>query len=155
MLRLFKRKNKADTPVHQVWQKINAAIAVRQRKWADLLQRKTRGYSRRTLTLLLILFCLVFGGSSVYTIWQTLHSKDTKLPIYPITVPQHIGNTLDDSLRKKDNWTGSPEYARIQRFKNYMDTLSKSRTGKATYDSILKARPGLMDSIRMIEKIFQ
>lgn len=42
-------------------------------------------------------------------------------------------------------------YLKVHLFKEYMDSLARSATGKAVYDSILISRPGLMDSVRFIE----
>ena len=36
-----------------------------------------------------------------------------------------------------------------------MDSLARSPSGRKLYDSIVAARPGLMDSVRYIEKEYQ
>ena len=36
-----------------------------------------------------------------------------------------------------------------------MDSLTRSENGTIIYDSIVKARPGLMDSVLFIENIYQ
>jgi hypothetical protein len=47
------------------------------------------------------------------------------------------------------------DYQGIIRFRGYMDSLTRSPAGKAAYDSIIFSRPGLLDSIRILEKIYQ
>ncbi len=47
----------------------------------------------------------------------------------------------------------APDEKRIRQFRKYMDSLSQSKSGSVLRDSILKARPGLMDSIRRLENI--
>jgi len=47
------------------------------------------------------------------------------------------------------------DYQGIIRFRGYMDSLTRSPAGKAAYDSIILSRPGLLDSIRILEKIYQ
>jgi hypothetical protein len=36
-----------------------------------------------------------------------------------------------------------------------MDSLKSDITGKSVYDSLLRARPGLMDSIRLMENYYE
>ena len=43
----------------------------------------------------------------------------------------------------------------IEEFKNHMDSLKQSETGKSLYDSITSARPHLIDSILFLEKIYR
>jgi len=43
-------------------------------------------------------------------------------------------------------------YQRLQLFRKYMDSLHKN--SKWIYDSILLARPGMMDSVAILEKMY-
>jgi len=45
-------------------------------------------------------------------------------------------------------------YKRLQLFKKYMDSLRIDKDGKRIYDSILLARPGMMDSVAVLEKMY-
>jgi len=49
----------------------------------------------------------------------------------------------------------APEYLKIKQFILYLDSLSQNLNGKNVADSIRKSSPGLMDSIALIEKIYQ
>ena len=53
--------------------------------------------------------------------------------------PVYILNTADEQ--------------RITRFKKYMDSLCRNGSGRTIHDSILKARPGLMDSISKLDNL--
>ena len=53
--------------------------------------------------------------------------------------PVYILNTADEQ--------------RVTRFKMYMDSLSREGSGRMIHDGILKARPGLMDSISKLENL--
>lgn len=44
---------------------------------------------------------------------------------------------------------------RLNRFTRYMDSLARSPSGKAAYDSIMRARPGLLDSARNTIQLYQ
>jgi len=46
------------------------------------------------------------------------------------------------------------DYQSITIFRSYMDSLYTSEEGKNQYDSILQARPGLMDSVQLLEQIY-
>lgn len=155
MLQLFKRKSKKTALLAPAWQKLNTAVTQQQRKIADRLQDRTQGWSRRKLIYMLVFFCIVFGGSSGYIIWQGLYGKDKHIiTIAPIDIPIRIDS--DFSARNHKNGASvDAAYLPIRRFLHYMDSLGKSPSGRATYDSILKARPGLMDSIALLNKIYQ
>ncbi len=47
------------------------------------------------------------------------------------------------------------ENEKMQNFRNHMDSLAKTPSGKKMYDAILIDRPGLMDSVILIENIYQ
>ncbi|WP_162944812.1 hypothetical protein [Flavisolibacter nicotianae] len=72
----------------------------------------------------------------------------------PIRVPVHATQSGEEN-------TWSPllitkmEVERIERFRRYMDSLGESPTGRKHRDSLLALSHGLMDSLRMIETLYQ
>jgi hypothetical protein len=54
--------------MYDVFQKMGSAIEKRQRKVADFLNRKAATLSPKQLVWGLVIFCLVFGSSSAFTI---------------------------------------------------------------------------------------
>lgn len=50
---------------------------------------------------------------------------------------------------------GQEEYRRIQDFKKYMDSIASTPSGRKIFDSIITARPGLIDSILISGYLFQ
>ncbi|ULT42924.1 hypothetical protein KRR40_05095 [Niabella defluvii] len=79
--------------------------------------------------------------------------KDNSITITPIKKPKHAtetGETKTDAAEVSE-----AEYSRIKNFRVYMDSLARSPSGKALYDSINNHRPGLMDSVRFIENYYQ
>jgi hypothetical protein len=46
------------------------------------------------------------------------------------------------------------ELLAIRAFEHWMDSLSKDGAGRRTYDSIIRQRPGLMDSARQAEAFY-
>lgn len=123
-----------------------------QGSWATWMARRTAGFSRRKWQVLLVLFILGFGGYSLYLTVDGLTGKgETLFSVTPIRKPRHATETGDGNDNPQ---VSGAEYQRIQRFRLYMDSLARSPTGKAAYDSIIAQRPGLMDSVRFIGKYY-
>ena len=126
-----------------------------QEKWANYMQRKTNGLSLRTRKYSLVLFCLLSVGCSVYVILESLRHNTTKnFGVAPIHVPIHSTETGDEATRSPLLIT-KKEFERIERFRDYVDSLGRSATGTKIRDSMLSLRPGLMESIRVIENLYQ
>lgn len=122
--------------------------------WAAWMTRRTAGFTRSTWRILLSLFVALFGGYSVYLAVNGFTARQAKsISITPIKIPRHATETDQAPIVAPQVPAG--EYERIKRFRIYMDSLARSPTGKATYDSIIKHRPGLMDSVRFIENQYQ
>lgn len=136
------------------FQKMGMAVTKQQRKWADYLNGKTKGTSRRSKILALVTFCFLFGGSSVFLMINGIKNSSGNIPVEKISFPSFI---LDDDDHK--HFLPIPvlsdeDMLRIQVFEKYMDSLKWHPTGKLEYDSICKARPGLMDSVAFIKQLF-
>jgi hypothetical protein len=153
---LFKRKKTQDTqPAEKSIAKGKASIYLRlQSRWAKWMEKRTESFSRGNWTLLLILFVLFTGGYSTYLLVSGFTARAGKaFTITPIRKPGHLTETGDakaDALPVSET-----EYRRIHNFRMYMDSLARSPSGKATYDSITFRRPGLMDSVRYIDNYYQ
>ena len=152
MFRSLFRKKYKQSVASPLFSKLAKAIDKRQRVWAAYLANKTEGFSSRSKKMALFTFCFLFGGTSIYVAIQATNNGKNKIHIENISVPSYT--TYDDSLGLPDHIPilSESQYQRIKVFKNYMDSLQISIPGKAKYDSIIKARPGLMDSIFFIEK---
>ena len=74
--------------------------------------------------------------------------------VIQVKSPRHIGKSGDEKTKATVIIT-KEEYDKIQRFRKYMDSLPRSLSGKKLYESILINRPRLMDSIILIENIYQ
>lgn len=120
-----------------------------QQAWASWMQKKTNRMSKATLlgVLALLVVCSTVYNFSILTDL----GKQDKLPVAPITAPvllQHVKTSPADSI-------DTARMERISTFSRYMDSLTQTPQGKALHDSIVRARPGLLDSVRMIEKIYR
>lgn len=130
---------------------MNAFIKKKQQRAADWLQQHTRHYSKRTQLTGLIIFCLLFGGSSVGIVIGVLQGKGQHITVQSISVPAHA---LDTSrLFKELPVLEQQLQENIQRFKRHMDSLYQY--APAAFDSVMKIRPGLIDSLTLVESIYQ
>lgn len=133
---------------------VSSCIRLQQR-WANFMQCHTERLSRNGKLTLLSLFCLIAGSLSIYFITNSLLSRRaSSFTVAPVTNPPNAGKSGDENTKALVIVSNS-EYEKIQRFKRYMDSLARSPSGKILYDSIRNNRPGLMDSILLIETIYQ
>lgn len=139
-------------PLLQRWA---AAIDKRQRQWADYLNRKTEKYSKRSKQIVLAAFCLLFGSSSVYIIFRAIENPSGRIAIEKMSFPKYV--TSSDTINRFQavSVLTEKQYQNIQRFRKYMDSLQTTKAGMIKYESIIKARPGLMDSIDFIEQVYR
>lgn len=153
---LFKRKRKEDTQdmENSIAKGAASIYLCLQARWAKWMEKRTESFSRGNWTLLLILFVMLTGGYSTYLLVSSFTAKAEKaFTITLIRKPGHLTETGDakaDAVPVLET-----EYRRIHNFKMYMDSLARSPSGKATYDSITFRRPGLMDSVRYIDNYYQ
>lgn len=139
--------------------KVAASIVTKcirvQGKWADYIQRKTNRLSLKMRKYGLVLFCLLSVGCSLYLIIESFTGSSNKnFGATPIHMPVHSIQTGEEATRSFLLIT-KKEFERIERFLHYVDSLGGSVAGMKIRDSILSLRPGLMDSIRIIENLYQ
>lgn len=126
-----------------------------QKKWAELMQRYTERLSRNGKLIMFFLFCLIGGSLSLYLIGSsTMPGSASSFTITHFKATPFAGKSGDENTKASIEVTKA-EYEKIQRFRLYMDSLARSPSGNKVYDSILKHRPGLMDSVLFIENIYQ
>ena len=157
---LFKRKRKTDhdaskiTVSDKVADKIAGAGIKIQQVFAKKMNTMFMNIEIKKLKILLILFCICAGGYSIYLVAESIIGSDKKqngFKIQQMDVPGHFDKTGDESLIP-ETYVDDETYQRIKRFKDYMDSLKHNRSSE--YDSILQVRPGLMDSVQMLEEIY-
>jgi hypothetical protein len=127
-----------------------------QRKYADKLQALTEKMSPRNKKLMLMLFILVFGGMSVSIVWRsiTAHGNQSAVSVQPIVPSPPSGRPSKGNGLWPEGGVTAREYNMIRAFHQYLDSLGNTADGQAIRDSLLNGRPGLMDSIVAIEKMY-
>ena len=126
-----------------------------QLRWAYFMRRKTEFLSHRQIKYLLLLFCFVSVGGSLYLAVKGFHGNDKRsLFVTPIDVPVHSTKTGEEAIMPFLTITKN-EVERIERFKRYIDSLSQTESGRKIKTQFLLSRPGLMDSIEALQKLYQ
>ena len=98
-------------------------------------------------------FCLVWGGYSfflAFSFWLSPGENDFNQQPDSLIKPNYFNQSgeplMDDGLV-----ISAEEIEKLEAFNKYMDSLKLNKS--YLFDSILQARPGLMDSARMLEQI--
>jgi hypothetical protein len=102
---------------------------------AEWLTSKTEKLSKGKKKVGLLLFCILFGGISLYIVFVPMISSSVLIQ-RPV-IPRHIGKTN----QKPDNRISKKLFDRIEVLKND--------------DSLMKAHPQLLDSIHLFEQLYQ
>ncbi len=156
MIRLFKKKKREAGRVNAFYKKIGELTEKRQRKWADYMNKKFENVSPFRIKLSLILFSLFFGSACLLIGVRSLSRKTESTMVQKISMPSHIllkdQYPYDSSMRRAT--LSVDEVDRIKQFRKYLDSLIAAPNGKPVYDSLMLQRPGLLDSLQTIEKIF-
>lgn len=132
---------------------VNKSIYLQDR-WAVFMQHVFEKLSNRSKKFAFILFCLLAFWFSIYVIIESLRGPMNKsVSVTSFQLPKHITQTSEGKTRSPVILSES-DYRKIVRIRFYMDSLLKSQKGKMTSDSIIRSRPGLMDSILQLEKLY-
>lgn len=112
-----------------------------------------KNMNNKKLKALLILFCISAGGYSIYLIANAVVSPAKKQPAFKVDqvdMPKHFNKTGDELIPEAT--VDEQTFIKIQDFKKYMDSLKQKKS--YLYDSIISARPFLMDTVLMLEEIY-
>lgn len=118
-------------------------------RFASYLQQRTATLTAKKFRLILVLFCLSWCSLSLCFILGTFTSKnETFITIQRIQVPKYYYRTGEEGLKTKSSIIRNDLV--LHKFTDSMNKLKGSPAGRRIYDSLLSARPHLMDSIRQL-----
>lgn len=106
------------------------------------------------LKICLGLFIAIMGGASLLTCVRSLRTAK-----YPDTAVLQLSGSA--STNKEAIFSGASRtsmqssFEDILSFEREMDSLRNSENGRALYDSLLRTRPGLFDSIARMERTYR
>ena len=115
---------------------------------ASYLQQKTMQCSPKKLRVLAIVFSLASVSFSTYLIISSLKEPSSLFRVTPIQAMPLAKEFLPTPVITED------EYLRFRRLKLSLDSLAKSATGKAQFDSLLKEHPHLLDTLQFLENSY-
>lgn len=155
---MFGRKRNKEPKENKLQDKVAGKIAgawIRlQTKLSERMNKLFSKMSVKKLKVILVVFCLGCGGYSIYLMVNAIVSPDKKQPSFKVDqvdVPKHFDETGDEIIQP-ESYVDEGTYQQIQGFKEYLDSLKTNKS--KLYDSIMVARPGLMDSILALEEIY-
>ncbi len=160
MLSLFRKNKKQkavveNTAQDRIAKNIVGKLLHLQQDWAAFMQRHTERLSVKWKVIILFLFCLYSGWLSILFIADSLSNNNAvSIHLVQFKTPQHIGKSWGEKNRAI-TIVSERENEKIRDFRNYMDSLARTPSGKKIYDDILIYRPGIMDSLILIENIYQ
>src|SRR5438309_8936533 len=140
---MISKSKKAKASEHNkagILNSVGNAVDDRLRQFASYLSERTRHIQTRRLTALLFIVCIGCSLMLTLNIFYSFKHKNV-VQFQPIRAPlikQPYSSSIDNVV-----------YLRIKSFHHYMDSLKNSDLPH--YDSIMKSRPGLMDSLIKIE----
>jgi hypothetical protein len=155
---LFKKQKKKNEAGNAVSDKVAGKIAragiIAQSRFANGMNKMFTGMNVKRLKLSLIIFCIGCGGYSIYLFTDAIVNPAANQNIIKIEqaiVPKHFNKTGDETIAA-ENMVDEETFKQIQQFKHYLDSLKQNKS--YLYDSIITARPLLMDTVLMLEQIY-
>jgi hypothetical protein len=155
---MFWQKKKQEVDKASVADRAAAGIArmivKTQMAFARLMGRRTAHFQRRSKVVFLIIVCFAFGGLSLRAI-VTAFNADVGDNLRPdeVRVPKYYNKTGEENGGSK-RLVNPQTIEKIKSFRRYTDSLRRSPDGRMLYDSMLRTRPGLMDSVALLEELF-
>ena len=152
-MRLFSKHNEVASPgKDKVAKGIAEFILKMNSGFARYMKKLTAKLSSSTMKVFLIVF-LAFGTTLSFYFVIASFITDEHLKTFRIdriSIPRNVEKDGDESAQQPTAIT-MKEYDEMKGFTHYMDSLKGSRKS----DSILLNRPGLMDSVKMLQQIYE
>jgi hypothetical protein len=157
MLRILKKResgNGTNIADHVIKKNATDRLIAVQHKIADRLNGKAASWQPERVKLGLVFFCLLFGITSLMIMTKAIWRPETNasIGIKHISIPKNIGHARDGG--RADHFISKNEYNRLEHFRVYIDSLEGSAHGREIKDSILGQRPKLLDSLAMVEQLY-
>lgn|GEM_PF-3495392 len=135
------------------YNQVGAWFALAGHRINRYLQKRIEGWSPWRLKAACLLFVLLAGGGSTWVLMNALNHPSAVMQITPIHAPAAAASPDLQSLPYDAQTQASIN--RIRAFRLRMDSLKNDPEGRRLYDSLRQARPGLFDSIEMVEQLYR
>jgi hypothetical protein len=136
-MKFFKKDIKRNELTDKAANGIAKGILKSQNGFAKTMSSATKNWKQKQQWIFLYLVCLFFGGLSIWAIVNSFENKESNKAIIPksITVPKNIHPQSNVFVITEN------EFQQVQEYKR-------------TYPNLQKERPGLFDSLSMVEQIY-
>ena len=136
-MRLFKRNKSQVNIQDKAATGIANGILKTQNWFAINLQQVTKSWKQKQQWIFLYMVCLVFGGLSIVGIVNSFKASDKTKSI----IPKQISTPKNIYRRNKAFLITENEFQKVQEYKQ-------------TNPNLIKERPGLFDSLTLIEQVY-
>jgi hypothetical protein len=120
-----------------------------QNKWAMYMDRKINKLSVRSKKFGLMIF---IGLSVLICVTILIETFTFPSPTLKIRAIHH--SVVATGEIPVPTTIAERQYKKVIAFQKYMDSLNGSVPGHRIYDSIVRCRPGLLDSAKLLEKLY-
>jgi hypothetical protein len=130
--------------------RMSLAVNGRLQRLAKKLQDRSERLSVTTKK------CLFFGGASLLIAWRSISSRSGRSAVSVQSIVPCPLSGGSDGLRplSPSGGVSRREYKMVRSFHHYLDSLGSTPAGTVVRDSILHERPGILDSIKIIERMY-
>lgn len=134
---------------------LSRKIQMLQQRCADILNQKTRNWTRRKQKYFLFIVCMVMGGVCTLSLWGALSIN------YVDTQRSRPFTTVVPATRPPVTWRGIPKTASpadtliFLRFRKALDSMLQTPEGRIAYRTFLQQHPGFPDSLANAEKLLK
>ena len=146
-----KKQLRKDNTGNGLAERIASIILKVQEKWATGMRNITAGLSTRSMKVYVIMITLMMTSYAALLVYSAFSETSSQLP--------RIGNIhqplMPTEKQEYENIKDTLMLLRLKKFHRYLDSLGMSESGRKTRDSLLKQRPGLLDSLNQLEAILR
>ena len=147
---LFKNKRTETRGKDRLAGFLASAFVRTQREIAGAVNKRLFSLNKRGKMVFLCCVTLCFGSLSFLAIISSFDQEKQLIKPSPIAVPKY----LEGEPQRNIPPITPGDISRINQFKNYLDSLRRDPKGRFGYDSLLRHRPHLLDSLALIETFY-
>lgn len=144
---MWKKKRPAsDRPPHPLLQRLELAVRGRQRKLAGSLNARVQHWGKKQKLVFGGLLCGFLLAINMLFVVTDLAPELSIRPLRPVPLYQDM---IDKMPATQFTHTDS---AAVLAFRQRLDSLARTPEGRARLKDFLRQRPGLMDSMLVLER---
>lgn len=152
LFKKIKREGSKNSISDKAAQTLASLCSRMQRRFASCMSKTVSNMNTKRLKTTVILFAIVFGGISFCILVNAVtRREEVRLHVDQVNIPQHFSKAGDEETTGTD-YVDEETARNIIAFRQYMDSLKKFK--RPQYDSIITTRPHLMDSVAMLEQVY-